>query len=59
MPTYKAPIRDMMFVLDEVIGTDRVLSMPKFSEVGKDLIEAVFSEAKMLIVPLSRADGQP
>jgi len=45
MPTYKAPIRDMMFVLDEVIGTDRVLSMPKFSEVGKDLIEAVFSEA--------------
>ena len=45
MPTYKAPIRDMMFVLEEVIGTDRVLSMPKFSEINKDLIEAVFSEA--------------
>ena len=45
MPTYKAPLRDMMFVLDEVIGTDRVMSMPKFSEINKDLVEAVFSEA--------------
>lgn len=45
MPTYKAPVRDMMFVLDEVIGTDRVLSMPKFSEINKDLVEAVFTEA--------------
>jgi alkylation response protein AidB-like acyl-CoA dehydrogenase len=48
MPTYKAPVRDMMFVLDEVIGTDRVLSMPKFSEINKDLVEAVFTEAARL-----------
>lgn len=45
MPTYKAPLRDMMFVLDEVIGTNRVQSIPRFSEVNRDLIEAVLNEA--------------
>ncbi|AIK95566.1 acyl-CoA dehydrogenase C-terminal domain-containing protein [Candidatus Odyssella acanthamoebae] len=45
MPTYKAPLRDMMFVLDEVIGTSRVQSIPQFSEVNRDLIEAVFNES--------------
>lgn len=45
MPSYKAPLRDMLFVLDEVVGTKRVQEIPQFSEVNRDLIEAVFNEA--------------
>ncbi|WP_010301233.1 acyl-CoA dehydrogenase C-terminal domain-containing protein [Candidatus Odyssella thessalonicensis] len=45
MPTYKAPLRDMMFVLNEVIGTHTIQSLQRFAEINNDLIEAVLNEA--------------
>lgn len=44
MPIYKAPVKDMMFVLKDVIGTDKIRELPPFKEVTDDLIEAVLTE---------------
>lgn len=44
MPVYRAPLRDMMFVLKDVIGTEKLREYPKYSEISDDLIEAVLTE---------------
>lgn len=45
MPIYQAPLRDMSFVLKELIGMDKIRNLPCYGEVSDDLIEAVLSEA--------------
>ena len=42
---YNAPVRDMLFLINEWIGIDRLNSLPGFEEVDADLIEAVLEEA--------------
>ena len=42
---YNAPIQDMLFLIREWIGMDRITSLPGFEEVDADLIEAVLEEA--------------
>ncbi len=42
---YNAPVRDMLFLINEWIGIDRLTSLPGFEEVDADLIEAVLEEA--------------
>ncbi len=42
---YNAPVRDMLFLINEWIGIDRLTSLPGFEEVDLDLIEAVLEEA--------------
>ena len=42
---YNAPVRDMLFLLNEWIGIDRLNSLPGFEEVDSDLVEAVLEEA--------------
>lgn len=42
---YNAPIRDMLFLLTEWIGLDRVTALPGYEEVDADLIEAVLEAA--------------
>lgn len=44
MPVYKAPLKDMMFVLRDVLGTDKIRHLPPYSEITDDLIEAVLTE---------------
>ncbi len=44
MPSYKAPLKDMLFVLKDVIGTDKIRQLPRYSEISDDLIEAVLTE---------------
>jgi alkylation response protein AidB-like acyl-CoA dehydrogenase len=48
MPSYKAPLEDMRFVLDEVIGVDRVTSLPGYADATPDVIAAVLEEAAAL-----------
>ena len=47
MNYYAAPVRDMRFVLEELLA-HRSLSLPGFEEASPDLIEAVLEEAAKL-----------
>jgi len=62
MTVYVAPVKDMMFVLEEVAGLDEVAALPGCDEVGADLVSAVLEEAGRLaeevIAPLNKAADQ-
>ena len=46
MPTYTPPLRDMQFVMHEVLGVaNEYAAMPRFAEVDADTINAVIEEA--------------
>jgi acyl-CoA dehydrogenase len=44
MSTYRAPLRDMQFVLKELAGVDDVAKLPGFEETG-DVVDAILEEA--------------
>ncbi|HEX5394422.1 MAG TPA: acyl-CoA dehydrogenase [Rhodocyclaceae bacterium] len=60
--TYVAPVKDMMFVLEEVAGLDEITALPGCEEVGADLVSAVFEEAGRLaeevLAPLNKVGDQ-
>ena len=45
MSTYAAPIRDMKFVINELVGLEQISALPGCEEVSPDLVEAVLEEA--------------
>ena len=46
MPTYTPPLRDMQFVMHEVLGAvDELKAMPRHAEVDADTLNAVIEEA--------------
>ena len=55
---YNAPIKDMLFLVDEWIGIDKLSSLPGYEEFDKDILEAVLEEAgkfcSLEILPLNR-----
>jgi alkylation response protein AidB-like acyl-CoA dehydrogenase len=60
---YKAPVRDMKFVLNEVFAADKLLAMmPGTEEVTTDLINTVLDEAgkvaESLLAPLNRSGDE-
>jgi alkylation response protein AidB-like acyl-CoA dehydrogenase len=58
MPTYKAPVDDVMFLLTDVFHIDRYNNLPGFAEATPDLLEAVLGEAAKfsedVLTPLNR-----
>ncbi len=58
MPTYKAPVDDVMFLLSDVFHLDRYNNLPGFAEATPDLVEAVLAEAakfsEQVLTPLNR-----
>ena len=42
---YNAPIKDMMFLVDEWIGIENLSSLPGFEEFDRDILEAILEEA--------------
>jgi alkylation response protein AidB-like acyl-CoA dehydrogenase len=64
MIPYNAPIRDMRFVLNEVVSFDRIAALPVFESATPDLVDAVLEEAGKLaanvLAPLNTVgDRQP
>jgi acyl-CoA dehydrogenase len=58
MPTYKAPVDDALFLLNDVFHLDRYGNLPGFSEASPDIVEAVLREAakfsEEVLTPLNR-----
>jgi acyl-CoA dehydrogenase len=58
MPTYKAPVEDTLFLLNDVLHIDRHGNLPGFADATPDLIEAVLREAakfsEEVLTPLNR-----
>ena len=58
MPTYKAPVDDVMFLLSDVFHIDRYNNLPGFVDATPDLLEAVLAEAgkfcEDVLTPLNR-----
>lgn len=48
MAVYKAPIRDMQFVLKELIGLEQLQKLPGGKDLSEDLVDAVMTEAAKL-----------
>ncbi len=44
MPSYKPPVEDVLFLLNDVLGIEKYNNLPGFAEVTPDLIEAILSE---------------
>lgn len=45
MATYKAPVRDMAFVLNEIINVESLTSIEKFADATPDIVNGVLEEA--------------
>ena len=62
MPTYKAPLRDMRFVLNELADPERLRGLPGFEEMTADLIDPVLEEAAKIceevLLPLNRSGDE-
>src|SRR6201991_1054515 len=48
MPTYKAPLEDVNFLLNDVFQIDRYDNLPGFTDASADVREAILSEAAKL-----------
>ncbi len=48
MIPYAAPIEDMRFVLNRLVGLDRIAALPGYEDVSADLVDAVLEEAGKL-----------
>ena len=62
MPTYKAPVDDALFLLNDVFHLDRYGNLPGFADASPDVVEAVLREAakfsEEVLTPLNRVGDQ-
>lgn len=62
MPTYKAPIKDMQFVLFDVLGADKLTELKGYEDAGRDTFDAVMEEAAKIaeevLLPLNRSGDE-
>ncbi|MGL4243053.1 MAG: acyl-CoA dehydrogenase N-terminal domain-containing protein, partial [Beijerinckiaceae bacterium] len=43
MPTYKAPVEDTLFLLNDVFGINRYSNLPGFADIS-DMLEPILAE---------------
>lgn len=48
MSEYRAPVRDMLFVINELAGLEQLSRLSGFQEVTPDLVESILQEAAQL-----------
>jgi alkylation response protein AidB-like acyl-CoA dehydrogenase len=62
MPSYKAPIEDVKFILQDVLGIDRYNNLAGFAEASPDVVDAILQEGAKLceevIAPLNLSGDQ-
>ena len=56
MPTYKAPVEDAQFLLNDVFHVERYSNLPGFADATPDIVEAILGEAgkfcEQVLMPL-------
>jgi len=59
MSDYNAPVKDMRFVMDEIVGLAEIAQLPGYEEATPDLADAVLEEAAKfaggVLAPLNRS----
>ncbi|MAG75675.1 MAG: acyl-CoA dehydrogenase [Colwelliaceae bacterium] len=62
MPEYKAPLRDVKFVLQELLSCESLYQQLGYEEATNDMIEAIMSEAakftEQVVAPLNQSGDQ-
>src|SRR5215468_9609540 len=58
MPVYKAPVEEVLFLLNDVFHIERFANLPGFADASPDVVEAIFSEVgkfcEGVLAPLNR-----
>jgi acyl-CoA dehydrogenase len=58
MPVYKAPVEDVLFLLNDVFHIERLANLPGFADASPDVVEAIFTEVgkfcEGVLAPLNR-----
>ncbi|GER05716.1 hypothetical protein JCM17843_00260 [Kordiimonadales bacterium JCM 17843] len=44
MPSYRAPVKDMSFILNELLQLEKFSNLPGFEDATSDLVAAVLEE---------------
>jgi alkylation response protein AidB-like acyl-CoA dehydrogenase len=60
--TYKAPLRDFQFILEDVLDIDRFANLPGFADASSDLVRQILEEAgrfsEEVLAPLNKTGDQ-